>query len=629
MNPRTVRERFRYRFDNVMSKRGFALIPLWMGFVFGLGVIIALFLSIVDQQPSTLKGTLSQMWARGLGVFFIQTGDGNIGIEVLTLLYGLIVLFVSPVMAGIVIVMAMKRLTALVSGRSVVLEKGHTVILGWSEQVYAVIAGLVKANKSRGKTTIAVLATENQLVMEDLIKQRVGDTGSTRIVCRTGNPIDTNDIKVVNLDEARSIIALNAEGPGADNLVIRTLLAVTNSADRSKSPYQVVASVSDSRNHPAAQIAGGPETAVVNADDITAKLVVLTARQSGLSSVYTELLNYDGDEVYIVKEPALAGKTFGEALLAYDTSAVMGLQAADGTVRLKPPMATMIAQTDKIIAISADDSSVRVGGAAPAIVEQAIAPVTQRPATSAKTLLLGWNRRGRMILQTLDSSVGPESTVRVVAGSEHEPAIGGLIGGTTWTNITVTYAAGDTTSRETLEGLEVGTHDHVIVLSPDTMDFQEADSETLVTLLHLRDMHEKHGEPGRHYSIVSEMLDDRNRRLGQLTKADDFIVSSELIALLITQLSENRNVGGVFADLFDPQGAEIYLKPAEDYVALGQQLDFYTVIEAARRREEVAIGFRAAEQSGKAPGFGVVLNPNKKSKVTFKAGDRVIVLADN
>ncbi len=636
MTRRTVRKHLKYRFDNLMSRQPIVLIPLWFLTAFLLGAFFALLLSFVDQQPSTFKSTVSQMWHRGLGMLFIQDGNGNIGIEILTVTLGVVTALVSPVVAGLVIIAAMKRISQLVSGRSAVLEQGHTVILGWSDQIYPVITGLVEANRSRGKTTIAVLADKAQFEMHDLIEMKVGDTGSTRIVCRTGSPIEANDIKLVNLDTARSIIALSPEGPSADKQVIKTLLAVTNSPDRSKSRYHVVASVTDSPNHAAAQLAGGAETIVIDADDVAARLVVLTALQSGLSAVYMELLDFAGDEIYIVEEPELQGWPFGEALLAYDTSSVIGLLASDGTVQLKPPMNTMIGRSDRIIAISADENTVRLAGHTPAIVNRAIVAAQPRPPATERTLILGWNRRAKRILQNLDFYSGRQSKVLVVAGGGHSDSISSLINDNRWTNIAVSSKAGDTAERETLESLRIGDCDHVIVLASDDMDVQEADAHTLVTLLHLRDMHDRPGEHGRRYSIVSEMLDDRNRKLGELTQADDFVVSPKLISMLMTQLSENRHLAGIFTDLFGPEGAEIYLKPAEDYVRLGQEMDFYTVVEAARLREEVAIGYRVSNRSDQLPVHrrgtdsvvGVVLNPDKRKMVVFKPGDSVIVVAD-
>jgi hypothetical protein len=79
----------------------------------------------------------------------------------------------------------------------------------------------------------------------------------------------------------------------------------------------------------------------------------------------------------------------------------------------------------------------------------------------------------------------------------------------------------------------------------------------------------------------------------------------------------------VFTDLFDPDGAEIYLRPASYYLREGAGHTFATLVDSARRRGEVAIGYREAEP---AAGHGVVLNPDKE--LPMPQIDRVIVLAD-
>jgi hypothetical protein len=159
------------------------------------------------------------------------------------------------------------------------------------------------------------------------------------------------------------------------------------------------------------------------------------------------------------------------------------------------------------------------------------------------------------------------------------------------------------------------------------MDIQQADARTLITLLHLRDISEKLGRP---LSIVSEMLDIRNRDLAQVAKVNDFIISDNLISLLLTQISENKHLAAVFADMFDPEGAEVYLKPAARYVRPGVAVNFATVVEAARRLGESAIGYKiAAQASDSGAAFGVVVNPAKSSIVVFAEADRVIVAADD
>jgi ion channel POLLUX/CASTOR len=78
----------------------------------------------------------------------------------------------------------------------------------------------------------------------------------------------------------------------------------------------------------------------------------------------------------------------------------------------------------------------------------------------------------------------------------------------------------------------------------------------MVTLLHLRNIADRNGHP---FSVVSEMLDIRNRNLAEIARADDFIVSNQLISLLLTQISENKQLRAVFSDLLAPEGSEIYL----------------------------------------------------------------------
>ena len=193
-------------------------------------------------------------------------------------------------------------------------------------------------------------------------------------------------------------------------------------------------------------------------------------------------------------------------------------------------------------------------------------------------------------------------------------------------NSTLSFLECDLNDRDSLEKLDIGSFEHLIVLSDGNYEPQQADARTLVTLLHLRDIKERLGDI---YAIVTEMNDDANRELAEVTKADDFIVSSKLISLYLTQLSESGGLGDVFAELFSPEGSEIHLKPAADYVEPGASANFATVIEAGRRRGETAIGYRRHDDVNVPPLYGVNLNPSKSSALTLACDDQVIVLADH
>ena len=248
----------------------------------------------------------------------------------------------------------------------------------------------------------------------------------------------------------------------------------------------------------------------------------------------------------------------------------------------------------------------------------------QRPKPE-RALILGWNRSGATIIRELDNYVAKGSQVTVVSDiynldKQIRTQSGKL------KNQKVNVVEGDIRDRDLLEKLGAPDYDHVIVLAYNHLEMQEADAITLVALLHLRDIAERDETP---FSIVSEMLDLRNRELAEAAKVDDFIVSEHLISLMMAQLSENAELLGVFMDMFDPEGSEIYLKPMSEYVATGQPVNFATVVEAARRRNETAIGYRTMADAGNAEkSYGVRTNPKKSEKVIFAPEDKVIVISE-
>jgi hypothetical protein len=158
-------------------------------------------------------------------------------------------------------------------------------------------------------------------------------------------------------------------------------------------------------------------------------------------------------------------------------------------------------------------------------------------------------------------------------------------------------------------------------------DIQESDAKTLITLLHIRDIIDK---SGKKMNIVSEMCDHKNRKLAEATKADDFIISDDLISQMLTQLSEDVRLKKVLDDLFDANGSEIYLKKAENYIKLLMPVNFYTILESASQKNETAVGYRIGKYAQLSEhNYGIVMNPKKDEEIVFEQGDKIIVIAEN
>ncbi len=633
MRKATLGERLRYAFDRSLSGGTVSLVG-WLGLVSLLIVVTATVILLLvgispeSQDSQTFAEAFWQSLMRAIDPGTLA-GDTGWSYRILMFVVTIGGIFVVSLLISVLSNGLQTKLEELRKGRSFVVETNHTLILGWSSRIFLIISELVIANENQKRACIVILADKDKVEMEDEIRAKVGDTKNTRVVCRSGNPIDLVDLEIVNPHAAKSIIILSPDNVSdADAQVIKTILAMTNNPNRRAEPYHIVAEIREEKNMEIAAIVGKEETKLIPSGDVIARITVQTCRQVGLSIVYKELLDYDGDEIYLQEEPELVGKTFGEALLAYEQCSLMGLLSAESGVKINPPMETVIRAGDKIIAIAEDDDKVIFNGFAHVKIDAAaICEASAGGLREERFLILGWNKRGKTIVRELDNYVTNGSYLKIVADApELENNLKEI--SANLQNLKVESATGDTTDRKLLNSLDLTTFDHIVILCyAEQLDAQAADAKTMMTLLHLRDIEEKKGES---YSIVSEMVDVRNRALAEIAKADDFIVSDELTGLLLTQISENAELLDVFNDLFDADGSEIYLKPAKNYVALDREVNFYTVTESARKRGEIAIGYRLerhADDSSRA--YGVRVNPPKPELITYNPEDKIIVLAED
>lgn len=640
----TLGQKLRYKFDNSMSKGPSALM-LWLGLVTLVMILIGaatiLVFSVFPMVPDAsdpskmvqdklpIHEALWQTLMRSMDPGTLA-GDNGWPYRILMLLITLGGIFIVSTLVGVLSNTINDKLEQLRKGRSFVVESGHQLVLGWNSKVFTIISELVIANENQKKPRIVVLAPEDKTVMEDEIRDKIPNTKNTKVICRSGNPNDMVDLAIVNPQEAKSIILLAPEGTDfdPDAQTIKNILAITNNPERKEGAYHIVAEIRDERNIEIGKIVGKDEVELLLTDDLVSRIMVQTCRQSGLSVVYQGLTEFEGAEIYFNQEKKLVGRTFGESLVLYKDSAVMGMQYPDGTVVINPPMETVYEDGSSVIAITEDDDTLIIDDSGSfTIDESVIQDGGEEERKPEHTLILGWNNRGRAIVREMDNYVLPGSTIKVISHYDDvEAEVRGLIEGTT--NLKLDFVNGDTTDRKLLDSLDVGRWDHIIVLSyAGKMELQAADSQTLITLLHLRDIADKNDVD---LSIVSEIMDVRNRELASVTKADDFVVSDKMISQLMSQVSENKDLMRVFEDLFRSEGSEIYLKPASNYVKPGVAVNFYTVIESARRKGQVAIGYRILDQQfDSSKNYGVCVNPVKGSTVTFGPNDKIIVLAED
>ena len=626
--PITTRDRLRYRFDATLSRGTIGVIG-WLGAITAVVVLIAgiavwLFDIRTDGQEPT--GFIEGLWTN-LG---IALSPGALGSDVdwtwrlIALAVAFVGIFVLSILIGIIASGIESRLDELRKGRTLVVEQGHTLILGWSPKLHQILSELEVANANRRNPCVVILADRDKVAMEDEVRARAGDGRRTRVICRSGSTSDVADLDLVRPEAAKSILVLLDETSG-DPGVVKTVLALL-SIDPELERLRVTAEFGSQTSAAAIDRATRGRMGIVVSNDIIARVTAQVCRQSGLSLIFQELLDFAGDEIYLQDEPGLVGAAFGDALTAYEHSAVIGVRDAGGVVTLSPPLDRIFAEGDQVIAISADDDTVRLSGPVARVTtagvasEPAIAPVREQ------TLLIGWNSLAPTILGELDRYVSPGSGVRLLidptqlAEPVELPDLGNM--------------AVDVIEMDTVDGDQLAAqvnrerYDQVIILCYRSGDVAMDDARTLLTLLQVRQATQQEG-PNANVRLVTELLDVRDVELARVANPDDFVVSERLTSLVLAQLSENNELRGVFADLFDAEGVELVLVPADRYGLPGSERGFGDVVAAARERGHVAVGVRivSSAEDGGLGGWGVFVNPPKARRFAFGDGDQILVLA--
>jgi len=247
-------------FDNLMSRGT----PVLVGMLFLLSLIVITVAAFVisflglhqlDSESLSFGEALWESMMRTLDSGSMG-GDTGTGFRLIMFFVTIGGIFVVSTLIGVLSNGIEDVMDNLRKGRSQVLESNHTLVLGWSPQVFTVLNELILANENQSSACIVVMADKDKVDMEDEIKERVGIKGKTRIICRNGNPIDPNDLDIASPHTAKAIIVLPPENNDPDTDVIKTVLAITNNPNRRAEKYHIVTQVRHEKNFPILKMVG-------------------------------------------------------------------------------------------------------------------------------------------------------------------------------------------------------------------------------------------------------------------------------------------------------------------------------------------------------------------------------------
>jgi voltage-gated potassium channel Kch len=577
-----------------------------------------------QNQPLDPASYFFSFWASFTKILGIGSTDAW-GAQLINTLYWAIGIAISGAVIGFISAQIIRAVAKLQEGKSAVIESGHTLILGWSNRIFPILSELAIANQNVRKPRVVIFAPTTRALMDAEIRSRVANLGKLKVITRTGDVTNPEDLKRANVSTAKSIIILDADEVGDANIV-STVLAVK--AVNANASTRIVAELDDDHTAEAITTATNGQVIAVRSQHVIARVTAQASRQPGLAAVTLDLLDFAGDEIYMTAIPELVGKTYGDALLAFNEASVIGLVDSNGVAQINPKTATKIAAGSKVIAIALDDDKIIYSGIRKDLVSKKVAKKAAGKSKPEHLLFIGWSSMGRAVVSELAQFLPVGSTVHIVAESRHVDPLE-LKALKFGKNIKVSFASVSGDIDELIKAASAKKYNEVVILGyREAISEAEADSQTMLTMLQMNQIFEAKGNGVEPTRLVAEILDSRKAELARVAAVDDMVVSDNLAALLIAQVSENPALAPVFDDLFDADGASLSVNAIETYAPVGKSIEFAELVAIGKAHGESVIGYRTLAGSKKLASSGVKLNPAKTAKFTPAKGDGLIVVGD-
>jgi hypothetical protein len=501
-----------------------------------------------------------------------------------------------------------------------IFQTNHTLILGWSQQIYSIIDNLIIANESESSSTIVILADKNKKSMEDELIVHIHDFKYTKLIFREGSPTNMDYLRLVRPDEAKSIIVLSQDiyGRHDDINTIKQILALMHTKTESTN-FNIIADIDDEENVKLARTLTGNFGCVISTEEMIGKIIAQTGINKGLSKVYEEIIGFRGSEIYIHKANEIEGNTFGELMLMYPECIPLGIYDSNANIQLNPDSNRKIVKGDSLIVLSEDDSTIKISKKdyKNDLYDSSIEIKDFDKLKKQKILILGWNLKGYMIIDQLFGYLAEGSELQIVSENSSMYDDCNRLSNLN-PNFNLSCQTGKINNYKDLHSYELPYYNHIIILSNNSTiaDFQECDANTLITLINVRAIQ---NEQKCNFSIAAELLDRENQKLANTQLPGDFIVGPDIISSFIAMISENRKIYDVYMELFSSYGSEIFNRDINFYFKPNSTVDFYTITKAALQRNEIAIGY--LNSSGKA-----VINPKKSDIIKIEKEMKLFIV---
>ena len=201
-------ERVKYSFDSIIASGTVSLL-LWITLaslvVVGIAaIILAAGVFPIGEKPQSY---IEAFWsALNMALDPGAVAEPGWAYRVVMLSVAIFGILVVSTVIGILTTGIEGKLNELRRGRSRVLEKNHSLIIGWSSKTINIVKEFILANENQNDGVIVILADRDKVEMEEMLEAEIDNSLTSRVICRRGKPSSIASLQVVNQKQPDHIL---------------------------------------------------------------------------------------------------------------------------------------------------------------------------------------------------------------------------------------------------------------------------------------------------------------------------------------------------------------------------------------------------------------------------------------
>lgn len=568
----------RYNIDLIFSKGILYQLMVLIFIIITTLLSVAIFMKIAFQYP-----IIDGFWDSLMQ--FIDTGnisaaEESNGFNAIVATF-LAVTFIGVCGWGLLIAMInnalQERIKNLSNGNSFIMERNHSIVLGYGEEVFTIIEEFIM-----GRSKKIVLLSNYEA---SYIKKRISffkKYKNTKVVIRKGNPSRFENLQLLNIERANSVSIVNEDDAQSLKILLslKRILQKENKNIFNKKKHktlnicmlvnkkeniEIVKSIDDSELF---------NIHIIYKYEILYKLIGQSIMYTGLSNIYEELFDYKGIDIEIDTKHHCNALNFQNAAFKYlkNNKILLGIiNKEDRTLLIPKANNEKIKASDKLVVLFRRDDE-----------KKEISITNHINNTNSiikhRILLILESNKEREVIEEISEYIEKENIV-ILHYEEIEKQ--------------------DIKKDFLISQIKNNNITKIILISENI----ETDTKAMNILLVIRAIIKNYKYDIPILSLINSI---ENRDLIYSDDIKDFIVSGKLIGTLMATASKDSDLLYVFGDLLTKGGNDIIMIPYNQ-IGTNEKDNFIDIYNYFLNDRKIAIGIKQLSK--------IILNPSNEIKI--------------